>query len=68
MGSSSNLVVGTAKTHKTIGYVLAILAKVNIYVVYGPYQLYFSQDIFLIGLIIARKMFFPKMQKKITVK
>jgi len=72
MGSSSNLVVGTAKSHKILGYVLSILAKVNIYVVYGPYHrkfwLYFSQDIFLIGLIIARKIFFPKMQKKITVK
>lgn len=72
MGHSSDLVVGTAKAHKILGYLLSILAKANIYVVYGPYHrkfwLYLSQDIFLIGLIIARKVFFPKMQKKITVK
>jgi hypothetical protein len=70
MSSSSKIIVGTKKTHKILGYILSLLAKANIYVVYGPYHrkfwLYFSQDIFLICLIIARKVFFPKMQKKIV--
>ena len=66
--SASILVVRNA--HRILGYLTAILAKSNIYIIYGPndssFWLYMVQDLIFVGVIVARKIKFPKMEEVIT--
>ena len=53
--------------HQILGYLIAILNKSNVYIIFGlksgDFWLFFVQDLIFALLIIGRKIFFPKMQK-----
>ena len=65
--SSSSLIV-LKYAHTILGYLVALLAKSNVYIIYwndGSFWLFFVQDFLFAGLIVARKIKFPKMKKVI---
>lgn len=55
--------------HRILGYLIAILNKSNVYIIFGlksgNFWLFFVQDLIFALLIIGRKIFFPKMEKSI---
>ena len=55
--------------HRILGYLIAILNKSNVYIIFGinsgDFWLFFVQDLIFALLIIGRKIFFPKMEKVI---
>ena len=72
MKAPSIYIIIFKNVHRIIGYVIAILAKSNIYIIYGPsdgsFWLFFVQDLLFASVIIARKILFPKMEHVIIPK
>lgn len=65
--SSSSIIV-LKYGHTILGYLIALLSKSNVYIIYwndGTFWLFLAQDFIFAGLIIARKIVFPKMKKVI---
>jgi hypothetical protein len=63
---SSLTIIILKNVHRILGYMISILAKSNIYIIYGPsdgnFWLVFVQDFIFLIVIIVRKIKFPKMQ------
>lgn len=65
--SSSSIIV-LKYAHTILGYLVALLSKSNAYIIYWndtSFWLFFVQDFLFAGLIVARKIVFPKMKKVI---
>lgn len=65
---SSSSVIVLKYGHTILGYLVALLSKSNVYIIYwndGSFWLFLVQDILFAGLMIARKIVFPKMKKVI---
>jgi hypothetical protein len=67
--ASSSSIMLVRNAHRILGYLIAILAKSNIYIIYSPtksdFWLYLVQDLFFVAVILGRKIKFPKMEEVI---
>jgi hypothetical protein len=65
--SSASIIV-IKYIHRVFGYLVAILFKSNVYIIFGPndgsFWLFLVQDLVFAIIIIARKIVFPKMKNK----
>jgi hypothetical protein len=70
--TSSISIIIIKNVHRILGYLIAVLAKSNVYIIYGPsdgsFWLFFTQDFLFAAIIIARKIMFPKMEHVIIPK
>lgn len=69
---SSSAVVAFRYGHVILGYLVSLLSKSNVYIIYwnesDNFWLFFAQDILFAALIVARKVVFPKMERVIVPK
>jgi hypothetical protein len=65
-------IIISKNVHRILGYLIAILAKSNVYIIYGPsdssFWLFFVQDLLFASAIVARKLYFPKMEHVVIPK
>jgi hypothetical protein len=66
MKAPSIYIIIFKNVHRIVGYLIAILAKSNVYIIYGPFDgsfwLLLVQDLLFASVIVARKLLFPKME------
>lgn len=65
-------IIVAKKVHRILGYLIAILAKSNVCIIYGPsdgsFWLFLIEEILFALVIVARKLYFSKMEHAVVPK